>query len=305
MKADLDPDAPVSGFPTRRLVLAGGVSIRWLDTGPPPEGQPGAPPVLLVHGLAASIGVWAAVLPTLAARRRVVAFDLPGFGHADKPDADYRAETFFVPALDAFLDASGVGRAHMVGSSLGASLLIRHGARWPRRHVSTFCANPGGFGRYIHPFLRVPTLPLLGGPLSRPRRALNAFAASLATHDRARRTSALIDEADALSRLPGAHRAFVRTLRGVAGPLGVRDRPAFESDARTLDRSGVPVALVWGRHDRIFPARQAKAAQRSMPSAALHMMEGAGHYPQIDRPEAFAALALDHAAAADDAVSRS
>ena len=290
----LDPSAPVAGFATRRLALGDGISTRMLDTGLPPGDDAAAPPVVLVHGLAASVEIWRAVLPALAARHRVVAFDLPGFGHADKPDADYRAVKFFVPMLQAFLDAMGIARAHMVGSSLGASLLIRHGARHPERHASATCANPGGFGTFIHPFLRVPTVPGIGTVMSRPRRATNAFGVRLAVHDPAKRTAALVDEADAFSRLPGAHRAFVRTLRGIATPFTVKELDIFEDEARRFDAAQVPTLVVWGREDRIFPAAQVETVRRAMPSARVAVMDGVGHYPQIDAPDAFAEMVGDH-----------
>lgn len=290
MSIDLDPAAPVAGFATQRIALRDGVTTRWLDTGLPEGADPTELPVVLVHGLAASIEIWRDVLPLLARHRRTIAFDLPGFGHADKPDADYRALPFFVPMLDAFLNAASIERAHMVGSSLGASLLIRHGSRHPERYASAVCANPGGFGRFIHPFLRVPTVPGIGTVMSRPQRATNAFGVRIAVHDRTRRTKALIDEADAFSRLPGAHRAFVRTLRGIASPFTVKELDVFGEEARRFDDAGIPTLVVWGQHDRIFPVRQTKAVRGSMPTAEVKIMDGVGHYPQIDAPDAFAAM---------------
>ena len=293
MPITLDPAAPVAGFPVRHIELRDGIDTRMLDTGVPSGSDPAASPIVLVHGLAASIEIWRDVFPTLAHHHRVLAFDLPGFGHSDKPDADYRAVPFFIPMLQAFLDAANIEKAHMVGSSLGASLLIRHGSRHPERYVSAICANPGGFGRYIHPFLRVPTVPGLGTILSRPQRATNAIGVRVAVHDKAKRTKALIDEADAFSRLPGAHRAFVRTLRGIATPLTVRELDIFENEARAFDASGAPALVVWGKHDRIFPVKQTRVAEDYMPSARIEIMDGVGHYPQIDAPDAFARMVLE------------
>lgn len=279
------PMIDIAGYSTSRLRLTEEVSTRALDTG-------GAnPPLVLIHGLAASIEIWREVIAPLAEDFRVLAFDLPGFGHADKPDADYRALTFFVPMLRAFMDAMGLDRAHMVGSSMGASLIVRYGARHGQTIDRAVLANPGGFGRYIHPFLRAPTMPLVGGVMSRPQRFLNAFAVGLAIHDKARRTEELIDEADRFSRLPGAHRAFVRTLRGLASPLGVKELRMFEREARMF---AAPALVVWGKQDRIFPVAQVQTVQRFMPGARVEVLDGVGHYPQIDRPGAFVRLVRGH-----------
>ncbi len=295
----LDPSTPVAGFETARIKLSEGLTTRWIDTGSSNGAVRHEPPVVLVHGLAASLEVWRNILPGLANRRRVIAFDLPGFGHSDKPDADYRAVSFFVPKLHSFLDAAGINKAHFVGSSLGASLILRYASRYPKAVASLVCANPGGFGKYIHPFLRVPTIPGIGTLMSRPQRITNAFGASLAIHDRSKRTKKLIDEVDAFSRLPGAHRAFVRTLRGIASPFTVKELDIFETETREVARSEIPTMIVWGKHDRIFPVKQTMKAAQLMPSATINIIDGVGHYPQIDRPEYFLELIYNHLEIAD------
>ncbi|UWR22001.1 alpha/beta fold hydrolase [Sulfitobacter sp. S190] len=303
MPSLIEPTQPIAGFETNRIALRDGITTRVLDTGTPQGADPSAPPVVLVHGLAASIEIWRDILPTLAASYRVVAFDLPGFGHSDKPDVDYRALSFFVPMFHAFLDAAGIDKGHMVGSSLGASLLIRHGSRHPERYASAVCANPGGFGTHIHPFLRVPTIPGLGAVMSRPQRATNAFGVRIAVHKKAKRTRALVDEVDAFSRLPGAHRAFVRTLRGIATPLKVKEMDVFEREARQFEALEIPTRVVWGEQDRIFPVAQLETVQDYMPSARREVLPEVGHYPQIDAPDAFCTILLDHLHEAEQRLS--
>jgi pimeloyl-ACP methyl ester carboxylesterase len=84
-------------------------------------GEPGAPPLLLVHGVTSNAGIWWRVAPALAAAgRRVVAVDMPGHGRADHRQrsplfADTAAE------LAAFIRAAGLDRPHLavVGHSWG------------------------------------------------------------------------------------------------------------------------------------------------------------------------------------------
>lgn len=239
------------------------------------------PALLLIHGLAASLEIWDAVAEPLSRSFRVIAFDLPGFGRASKPDVDYRYP-FFLNCLTRVYDRLGLSRAQIVGSSLGASLAIRFAAAAPERVDRLTLAAPGGFGGYIHPFLRVPTAPLIGGVLSRPNRMITEYAVRLTLADRRHATQQRIDLADELSRSLGAHRAFVRTLRGVATPLGVRDRKSFERDARGVT---APSSLIWGLQDRIFPVRQAQRAQRLLPDTKLVALPRCGHYPQVEAPE--------------------
>lgn len=266
----------------RRITLADGITTRMIDTGG--EGEP----LVLIHGLAASIEIWDKVTPALAAQHRVLAFDLPGFGEADKLDASYDAP-FFVRQLQAFLDANGIERAHLVGSSLGASLIIRYGAQHPGCIASATLAAPGGFGAGVHPFLRVPTLPLVGYAMATPMRPTNTFAVRLAMADKRNATRELIDLADRSSKLPGAHRAFYRTLKAVVGPLGVKDRDSFERDAASLK---CPTVLAWGEQDRLFSVRQSERAMQILPQARLLRLERCGHYPQWEQPRLFAEAVL-------------
>ena len=267
----------VAGHPTTRIDLGNGLSTRLLDTGG--EG----PPIVLVHGLAASIEIWERIIPALADRHRVVAFDLPGWAEADKPaDAPYDA-LWFVEQTRAVVDAAGIGRAHWVGSSMGASLVIRYAHRHRDTVLTAVLCNPGGFGAYIHPFLRVPTVPVVGRIVSRPMRATNRFGARLAMANPSNATPELIELADRQSRLPGQHRVFVRTLRGLATPFRVKDLDVFEAESRAADQ---PTLVVWGRQDRIFPVAQAEVAARFLPDARVEILDPCGHYPQVEQPAA-------------------
>ena len=265
-----------------------GLTTRVVDTGG--DGVP----VVLLHGLAASLEAWRDTLPGFA-HRRVLAFDLPGFGEASKPDdADYTAKGFFLPQLHSILDALDIHQADVVGSSMGASLALRYAYRHPERVHRMVLAAPGGFASYIHPFLRVPTTPFIGRIMSRPQRATNAFAMRLVLANPEARTRALLDETDRFSKLPGAHNAFVTTLKGLTTLGGLKDLDEFEAEARAVNAThGDQVLLLWGDKDRIFPIHQLEAARAEMPSAQTHVIPGAGHFPQIDAPDAFNAVASD------------
>jgi pimeloyl-ACP methyl ester carboxylesterase len=276
----------IGGFATQRVTLKDGISTRYIDSG----GD--NPTVILIHGLAASIEAWRDVVGPLSQKFRVLAFDLPGFGHSDKPaEASYEAVTFFVPMLKAFMDALDLSKAHMVGSSMGASLIVRFSARYPDMLDRAVLANPGGFGSYIHPFLRAPTIPIVGGIMSRPMRATNAFALTLTIHNKARRPKTLLDEVDAFSKMPGAHRAFVRTLKGITSIFGLKDMDIFETEARSMS---APTLIIWGDKDKVFPVRQSQIAASFLPAANLVVMPNVGHFPQIDDPAPFAKHVAAH-----------
>jgi pimeloyl-ACP methyl ester carboxylesterase len=268
----------------RHIVLSTGLSTRVLDTGG------GGPAVILIHGLAASIEIWERIIPQLAKICRVIAFDLPGYGEADRPDAAYDAP-FFVAQLRAVMDAFSLERAHLIGSSLGASLIVRFAENNLDRIATAVLAAPGGFGRGVHPFLRVPTVPIIGYQMGRPLKPTNIFAVRLAMADQRNATEDLINIADRYSKMPGGHRAFVRTLKAVIGPLGVKDRDSFEAQAQKIDR---PTLVVWGKQDRLFSHRQSDRAMQLLPNATLLMLDRCGHYPQWEQPDEFLSAVKAH-----------
>jgi len=202
---------------TRPFTLANGLKTPLLDTG-------GAgSPVILLHGLQLAIEIWANVIPSLANDHRVIAFDLPGFGRADRPDAAYEG-AFFAAQIVAAMDALGLERAHLIGSSLGGSSIVRMSVAHQHRIDHAVLMAPGRFGRATNIMLRAPTLPTIGYALGKPTWLSNAFALRLAMADKSLATRALIDLMSLYSQRPGSHRAFVRTVKAGVGPFGARNR---------------------------------------------------------------------------------
>lgn len=262
--------------------LANGLRTRILDTGG--DGVP----LVLVHGLANSLEIWSRVLPALAERHRVVAFDLPGFGEASRPDAAYDS-TFFVDQVRALLDTMEIDRAMLIGSSLGASVIVHFAAANLWRVEKAVLAAPGGFGRATHPLMRLPALPLVGSWLGRPTPSNNRLTLRLAMHDPRQVTPELIALTDHYAAVPGSARSLVRTLQSGVGLRGSRHLDQAARAAARLDR---PSLLLWGRQDRVFPVRHAEAAARLLPHATLRLIDRCGHYPHWEQPEQFAHAVL-------------
>ena len=260
------------------IKLANGLKTRVLDT------RGDKPTLVLIHGLANAIEIWSRVLPRLTERFRVIAFDLPGFGQADRPVAAYDS-AFFVEQLKALLDTLQIGRAHLVGSSLGASVIVRFSDENLERIDRAVLAAPGGFGRETHPVMRFPALPVVGDWLGRPTPANNALTLRLAIHDRRKVTRELIEQTNQYARVRGSDLSFVRTLQTGVGLFGVRERDSFELLARRFAR---PALVVWGGQDRVFPTRQSERAAMLLPLSERLLIDHCGHYPHWEQPEVFA-----------------
>ncbi len=101
-------------------------------------------PLVLFHGLGSTWRSWQPVLEGLAVDRTVVALDLPGFGQTPPLQGPVSIETL-AAASTAFLDTHDLRGADVVGSSMGARLVLELAQRGVVG--STVSLNPGGFWR--------------------------------------------------------------------------------------------------------------------------------------------------------------
>jgi len=112
---------PTMAFASK-FVDAGGIRTHYFDEG-------AGPVMILMHGGGAgadAYGNWRGCIPVFAKQFRVIAPDMVGFGHSDKPSPDdylYDQPGRNKHLLD-FLDALGIKRAHFVGNSMGGATCI-------------------------------------------------------------------------------------------------------------------------------------------------------------------------------------
>jgi pyruvate dehydrogenase E2 component (dihydrolipoamide acetyltransferase) len=225
--------------------------------------------ILLVHGYGGDRNSWLFLQEPLAAKYRVYALDLPGHGTSAKDVGDGTLGVL-ADAVTGVLDALGAGRAHLVGHSMGGAVALAVAARDPGRIASLALIAPTGFGAEINAgYLR-------GFADAQTRRELKPVAGQLFA-DESLVTRQLVDDLLAYKRLDGAD----ESLHTLLGTLLDGDAQRGDS-AAALAALGdaIPVTVVWGRADRIIPAAQAE----SVTGAVRHLIDGAGHMPQMERP---------------------
>jgi pimeloyl-ACP methyl ester carboxylesterase len=83
----------------------------------------------------------------------------------------------------------------------------------------------------------------------------------------------------------GFHNAYLTTIRSLINP-GALFGGNHDVTAR-LNELKVPVQLIWGADDPLFPVAHAGRAHAMIARSRLAVIEGAGHSPQAERPEEF------------------
>jgi pyruvate dehydrogenase E2 component (dihydrolipoamide acetyltransferase) len=236
--------------------------LRYLRLGP----RDGVP-VLLVHGFGADLNTWMFNQPALAEHYDTIALDLPGHGGSSKA-IGASPYTALLDALVGFMDAADFLQAHLVGHSLGGALSLALAGAHPGRVASLTLIAPGGLGPEIN-------MAFIDG-LSRAQRrkevkdALEQLVADPSTVSRS-----MVDDVLKYKRVDGVAEA----LTSIAAALFPGGRQAGNL-RETLEQTTIPRQLIWGRQDRIIPASHAEALPDSI---AVHLIEGTGHLPHMEK----------------------
>jgi pimeloyl-ACP methyl ester carboxylesterase len=268
-----------------RYTKVGNVNTRYWSAGEM------GPTVILLHGVGCHVEFWERNIAALAREHRVFAVDIVGFGRTDKPEVVYTFELMADFVLD-FMHAMGIDKASLVGNSMGGGISMTVAAQAPGRVEKMVLVAPAGLGRGLSPVLRLMSLPVLGEVLTKPGRKGVVRQMQLCLYDPSQAGDDFIDRATAIGTLPGNQRSFLSLIRETANILGVKKGLVADFSAR-LKTIETPILMIWGRQDRILPAADGEAAVERMADVRLHIMDRAGHLPQIDKPEEFNATVLD------------
>ncbi|HTN23044.1 MAG TPA: alpha/beta fold hydrolase [Solirubrobacteraceae bacterium] len=263
----------------RRFVEIEGRRVNVVELG-------SGPPLVFVHGLGGSWTNWLENLCEFARDHRVIAFDLPGFGASESPDGPVSIAGY-ARVLAGLFEALGVGRAAVVGNSLGG-LVCAEFALTSAPRVDRLCLVAAA-GLSIS---RLPIEPALRAlvPLERVVAFYGTLIAerSVPLARRARLRRLLLFHAFAHpERLPAPLAAEVIAGAGRPSLLpGLRAMTGYPNRDR-LGEIGCPTLVVWGASDRLVPLRDADEFERRIPGARKVVYADTGHVPEIERPACF------------------
>ncbi len=252
------------------------------------------PALLLLHGLGCDHTTWSPVIDALAERHTVIAPDLLGHGRSAKPRADYSIGGYANGMRD-LLTVLGVDKATVVGHSFGGGVAMQFGYQFPERAERLVLVGSGGLGPEVAYGIRAITTPgfdqamallTLPGVRHANLAALRIVAATGLKQTRDLSEAAAIYDSFKDPRARAAIRTVVRAVVDWQGQIVTMADRAYLTDA-------MPMAVVWGREDRVIPVRHAEAAAVLAPRARVEIIDDAGHFPHKDHPERFVEIVHD------------
>lgn len=273
------PDKPVSELtarwaqPPSQFLSVGTMQVHLRDEGPRDDPAP----IVLLHGTSDSLHTWDGWAAALRGQRRVIRFDLPGFGlTGPDPQADYSIEAY-VRFVLAVLDQLGVRSVVLGGNSLGGHIAWRTAHAQPDRVRRLVLVDAAGYPlppAEVHMGFRL----ALSWPANRvlewvlPRGLVRSSLRNV-YGDPSRVTSEEVDRYYDMAVRAGNRRALARRL---ADP-----DPDRSERIRSLR---MPTLVLWGARDRLIPLRSGQRFARDIPGARLVVLEGLGHVPQQEDP---------------------
>lgn len=246
-------------------------------------------PILLIHGLGGSWRSWIPVLDRLSAQREVIAIDLPGHGKTPMLEQPTTIAAL-ADVVTGFLERNQLKGIDVVGSSMGARLVLELARRGGGIVGAAIALDPGGFwegweknffyitgSASIHIIKALkPALPVLTGNKMTRSVLLAQFS------PRPWRISPSL----ALTELRGY--AECPVYKELLNDL------AYGEVQQGAERGSItrPLVIGWGKQDHICFRTQAIKALQLFPDAHLYWFNKSGHFPHWDKPAETTALIL-------------
>lgn len=240
-----------------------------------PLGPAGAPLVVLGASLGTSSILWEDVVPVLAARYRVLSWDLPGHGASPVATAPFTVADL-ADAVAAAVDEPAFAYAGVsLGGAVGLELALRHPARLSCAVIIASGAR-------------------LGEPVAWNERAAQV---------RAQSTSSLITASasrwfapGSIERRPELSGRLLHALQDADDESYARCCEALaQHDVRArLAEIAVPTLAIWGEHDTVSPEPLAAEIAERVQHGRTRRIADAGHLPPAEQPDATAAALLEY-----------
>jgi 2-hydroxy-6-oxonona-2,4-dienedioate hydrolase len=260
---------------SQRFIDIAGVRTRVIEAGD-------GPALVLLHGTGGHAEAYLRNLTALSAHFRVIAYDMIGHGFTDKPDRPYTLDDYSAHLGD-LLDVLGICRAHLSGESLGGWVAAWYASAAPERVDRLILTTPGNVTSKPETMRTIAERTLRAVLEASPATVRARLEWLFAPGNRALVSDELVTVRYAIYTLPDAERT-VRNVLALQDPE-IRARYAWEPG--WCGRIAADTLIVWTSDDPTGTIDEGHLLESWIPSSRLVCIDGAGHWPQWERPEEF------------------
>jgi pimeloyl-ACP methyl ester carboxylesterase len=249
------------------------------------EEQGKGPPVLLLHGFGASTYTWRHIVPELAPTHRVIAVDFKGFGQSDKPFDERYSVLDQAELIAQLVEDKDLRNLTIVGHSFGGGVALRLAleadTRLDGRIARLVLLDSIAYQQQIPVFFRLLEVPLVSqvGVRMVPPEMQTRVALQIAYHDDSKIDPEQVEIYAAPLKTAAGKHAIVQSARQIVP----KDIDTLPERFKTIT---LPTLILWCDHDRIVPLDVGIKLRRTLPNSTLRLVEGCGHMPQEEQPEA-------------------
>jgi pimeloyl-ACP methyl ester carboxylesterase len=242
------------------------------------------PAVLFAHGLGARADRWRETVGRIGAQGfRAITWDLHGHGFASKEQEGPCDVPGLAAQALAVMDALGIERAVMAGTSLGAHIVAYAACEAPARVAALALVGALGIVPIDHGVAET-----ISRNVRATQRAQFYGKLSFVLHDPTLVTEARVEEEWRMNTAPGTIEVFGRMGDYLTGGI------ARDYVAGKLAHLFAPerLLLIWGEQDKAVPLSVGQACRDALGGAALAIIPDSNHCPYLEQPEAFDAVFL-------------
>ena len=260
--------------PPSTFIDVGGLKVHVRDEGPRNDESP----IVLLHGSGSSLHAWDGWTDALKGERRVIRFDIVGFGlTGPSPDGLYSVDRD-VNLVIGVLDKLSVAHCVLGGNSLGGAIAWRTALAEPERVDKLILVDAGGYPSQptsVPLGVRLLRLPI---PAALLEHALPRFLVEQGLHniygDPSKVTQEQIERSIELTQREGNRRALI-------------DRARQRKPNRMADHLAdlkLPTLIIWGGRDRLIPPGDAERFHHDIAGSRLVIFDDLGHAPEEEDP---------------------
>lgn len=273
-RSPVDLEAKYANTESKFLEIDG-TRVHYRDEG---KGEP----LLLLHGILASLHTWDGWAEKLKSRYRIIRLDIPPFGLTGQPGFAYTNENY-LKFINDFTDALGIKKYHVAGSSLGGYFAWKMALAYPEKVDRLILLDPAAYPQ-DPPFpIKAFTMPVIGKVSTWITPKFIVAHNVRSTYGEPEKvTDETIDKYHELILRDGNRegiRGFFQFVQEMNGKMPIE-----------ISEIKQPTLIMWGGRDAWIPTEEMTSNwKRDLPSAKLIIYEKAGHIPMEEIPDETAA----------------